>query len=126
MLSLMPWERCWFSGYNRIKQDQERQNMGKRLYVSNISNRATEESIRVLFATCGEVESLNLITDARTKKPKGMAFLVMTTAEEAQQAIAVLSGTLLNGRPLSVSEANTQEPRERRDLDTESGRKNRR
>lgn len=95
--------------------------MGKRLYISNISNRATEESIRGLFEAIGVVESLNLITDARTGKPKGMAFLVMAAEEEAQQAIDTLNGTVLHSRPLNVSEANTQEPRERRDLDTESG-----
>jgi len=97
--------------------------MGKRLYISNISNRATEESVRGLFAAIGAVESIHLITDARTGKPKGMAFLVMAGAEEAQQAIEALNGTVLHGRPLQVSEANTQEPRERRDLDTGSGRK---
>jgi len=97
--------------------------MGKRLYVSNISNRATEASVRELFAASGAVESINLVTDARTGKPKGMAFVLMATDEEAQQAIAALNGTVLHGRPLQVSEANTQEPRERRDLDTAGGRK---
>ena len=95
--------------------------MGKRLYIGNISNRATEESVTALFAAIGRVESLDLIIDKRTKKPKGMAFLVMATEEDARQAIAVLDGTVLHGRLLRVSEANTQEPRERRDLDTEGG-----
>jgi len=97
--------------------------MGKRLYVSNISNRATEAGIRELFTACGAVESVNLITHARTGRPKGMAFVLMAAAEEAQQAIATLNGTVLYGRPLQVSEANTQEPRERRDLDTAGGSK---
>jgi cold-inducible RNA-binding protein len=96
--------------------------MAKRLYIGNISNRATEESIRELFAASGEVVSINLITDARTGKPKGMAFLVMAMDEDALQAIETLNGTVLHGRQLSVSEANTQEPRERRDLDRKSGR----
>jgi RNA recognition motif-containing protein len=95
--------------------------MGKRLYISNISNRATEDSVRNLFAAIGEVVSLNLIINSRTKKPKGMAFLVMATEEDAHRAIETLNGTILHSRPLQVSEANTQEPRERRDLEVEQG-----
>ncbi len=95
--------------------------MGKRLYISNISNRATEDSVRNLFAAIGEVVSLNLITNSRTKRPKGMAFLVMATEEDAQRAIEALNGTVLHSRPLQVSEANTQEPRERRDLGAKQG-----
>jgi hypothetical protein len=41
----------------------------------------------------------------------------MATAGEAQQAIEALHGSLLLDRPLSVTVANTQQPRERRDLD---------
>ena len=97
--------------------------MGKRLYIRNIPPKATEENVRDHFAEIGEVVSTNLITDARTGKSKGFAFLVMGSDEEAQKAIETLNGTLLLGRPLNVSEANTQEPRERRDLDAGSGRK---
>jgi len=97
--------------------------MGNRLYIGNLSFKATEENVRGLFAEIGEVVSIDLITDARTKKPKGFAFVVMASDGEAQKAIAALNGTLLLDRPLSVSEANTQQPRERRDLDSGSGRK---
>ena len=95
--------------------------MGNRLYVGNISFKATEEDIRSLFAGIGEVESIDLVTDTRTGKPKGFAFVAMASDGEAQKAIEALNGTLLLGRPLSVSEANTQQPRERRDLDSGSG-----
>jgi RNA recognition motif-containing protein len=97
--------------------------MGNRLYIANIPLKATEENVKNLFADIGEVVSINLVTNARTGKPKGFAFLVMASDEEARKAIETLNGTLLLGRPLSVSEANTQQPRERRDLDSGSGRK---
>ena len=91
--------------------------MENRLYISNISFKATEEQVRSLFAKIGEVVSFKLVTDARTGKPKGFAFVEMATAGEAQQAIEALHGSLLLDRPLSVTVANTQQPRERRDLD---------
>jgi cold-inducible RNA-binding protein len=97
--------------------------MGNRVYIGNIPFKATEENIRGLFAEIGEVVSIDLVTDARTGKPKGFAFVVMASDEEAQKAIESLNGTLLLDRPLSVSEANTQQPRERRDLDSGSGRR---
>lgn len=96
--------------------------MGNRLYIGKISFKATEENVRGLFAEIGEVVSINLGTDTGTGKPKGFAFVEMASDGEAQKAIEALNGTLLLGRPLSVSEANTQQPRERRDLDARSGR----
>ena len=97
--------------------------MGNRLYIANIPFKATEESVRGLFAEIGEVVSFNLVTDARTGKPKGFAFVTLASDDEARKAIEALNGTLLLGRPLSVSEAHTQQPRERRDLDAGSDRK---
>jgi len=90
--------------------------MGKRLYIKNIPFKATAEDVQGLFAEIGNVVSCDLVTDTRTGKPKGFAFIVMATDEEAQKAIEALNGAVLLGRPLSVSAANTQEPRERRDL----------
>ncbi len=67
------------------------------------------------------MDAINFVTDARTGKPKGFAFVEMASDEEAQQAMGTLNGTLLLGRPLKVSEANTQQPRERRDLAESEG-----
>ncbi len=97
--------------------------MGCRLYIGNIPFKAAEENIRDIFAQAGQVSSIDLVTDARTGKPKGFAFVVMASEEEAQRAIETLNGTELLGRPLSVSEANTQQPRERRDLEADGSRK---
>jgi RNA recognition motif-containing protein len=97
--------------------------MGKRLYVANISFKATEDNLRGHFAQISGVVSIDLVTDRRTGKLKGFAFVEMASDEEAQKAIAALNGTLLLERPLSVCEANTQEPRERRDLDAGGDRK---
>lgn len=96
--------------------------MGTRLYVSNIATSAAEENVRDLFAEKGQVESVNLIM-THSGKPKGFAFVAMASEEDAAKAIETLNGSLFLGRPLAVSEANTQEPRERRDLDRVSNSK---
>ena len=88
--------------------------MEKKLYVGNISFKATEEDIRELFARSGEVETVKIITDAHTGNPKGFGFVEMATVEDAQKAIDELNGTTFMERAITVAEAKPQEPREKR------------
>lgn len=88
--------------------------MGKKIYVGNISFKATQDDIRALFAQAGEVESVNLITDAHTGQPKGFGFVEMVTEEDAKKAIESLNGTMFMERTLAVAEAKPQAPRESR------------
>ena len=60
--------------------------MGNKLYVGNMSFKATDADIKGLFAGIGEVTSVNLITDARTGQAKGFGFVEMATEEDAQKA----------------------------------------
>jgi len=88
--------------------------MEKKLYVGNISFKATEEDIRELFARSGEVETVKIITDAHTGNPKGFGFVEMATVEDAKKAIDELNGTTFMERAITVAEAKPQEPREKR------------
>jgi RNA recognition motif-containing protein len=88
--------------------------MEKKLYVGNISFKATEEDIKELFARSGEVESVKIITDAHTGNPKGFGFVEMATVEDAKKAIDELNGTTFMERAITVAEAKPQEPREKR------------
>ena len=72
--------------------------MEKKLYVGNISFKATEEDIRELFARSGEVETVKIITDAHTGNPKGFGFVEMATVEDAKKAIDELNGTTFHGK----------------------------
>ncbi len=88
--------------------------MGKKIYVGNISFKAKEDDVKGLFSKFGEFESVNMITDAHTGKPRGFGFVEMASDEDAKKAIASLNGTQFMERTLSVAEAKPQEPRERR------------
>jgi RNA recognition motif-containing protein len=44
-----------------------------------LSYNTTEGALRTLFAEFGEIESVNLITDRDTGRPKGFAFVEMVT-----------------------------------------------
>ena len=84
--------------------------MSKRIYVGNLSYQTTESDLTSLFEQAGEVESVNIITDRDTGRPKGFAFVEMG-AEDADKAIAQLNGKEINGRALTVNEARPREDR---------------
>lgn len=75
------------------------------IYVGNMSFDTTEESLRALFEAHGEVESVRIITDRQTGRPRGFGFVEMPNAEEAKAALAAADGTELDGRTLKVNEA---------------------
>lgn len=88
--------------------------MGKKLYVGNMNYRSSEESLRDLFSTYGEVSSVNIIFDRATGQAKGFGFVEMVTEEGAANAIASLNGYEFDGRQLRVNEA-INKPAPRRD-----------
>jgi len=88
--------------------------MGKRVYVGNLSYNTTEGALRTLFAEYGEIESVTVITDRDTGRPKGFAFVEMATDQAAQAAISALNGKSVDDREIKVNEAKPQADRDRR------------
>jgi RNA recognition motif-containing protein len=80
------------------------------IYVGNLPFNATEQDVKVLFERHGKVDSVKMINDRETGKPRGFAFVDMGSAE-AQAAIQGLNGYQMNGRPLRVNEAQERAPR---------------
>ena len=81
------------------------------IFVGNLSFTATEDEIRQLFETYGEVDKVNVITDRETGRARGFGFVEMPDSTAAKAAIAGLQGTDLGGRALNVNEAKPREPR---------------
>ena len=77
--------------------------MSKKIYVGNLPFSATDDEVRNLFAEHGTVESVNLITDRETGRPRGFGFVEM--ADGADEAIQALHQTDMGGRSLNVNEA---------------------
>lgn len=88
--------------------------MEKKLYAGNLSYSATEDDVRQLFSQFGDVESVKLITDRETGRPKGFGFVAMGSQEAAQKAVAELNGTSFMERTITVAEAQPERPRESR------------
>jgi len=79
-----------------------------KIYVGNLSYDVTEEELRQEFLAFGNVESVSMITDKYSGRPKGFAFVEMPTVSEGQAAIAALNGKVIKDRALTV---NTARPR---------------
>jgi len=73
--------------------------------VGNLDITVTEQQLRELFAAHGAVETITIVKNRDTGEPRGIAFVEMTQATEAEAAISALAGTMLNGRPMIVNEA---------------------
>jgi cold-inducible RNA-binding protein len=85
--------------------------MPAKLFVGNLSFQATEEDLRELFQQAGNVETVRIITDQFTGRPRGFGFVEMATKEEATKAVEMLNGRLFRDRNLVVDEARPQPQR---------------
>ena len=79
--------------------------MSKKLYVGNLPFSSTEEDLRSVFERHGSVDSVNVITDRETGRPRGFAFVEMSEESTASEAIRALDGSDLGGRNIKVNEA---------------------
>jgi RNA recognition motif-containing protein len=75
------------------------------IYVGNLPYSVTEQDLRELFESCGEVASANVIIDKFTKQSKGFGFIEMPSQEEAMDAIDKINDQDFQGRNLKVNEA---------------------
>jgi cold-inducible RNA-binding protein len=85
--------------------------MSNKLFVGNLSFNTTENSLNDAFAAFGTVTETNMMMDRETGRPRGFGFITMSSAEEAQKAIAGMNGKDMDGRALTV---NVAKPREER------------
>ncbi len=79
--------------------------MSKKIYIGNLPFSATEQDLRGLFETHGEIDSVNVIMDRETGRARGFAFVEMAEASAADNAIRALDGSDMGGRSLRVNEA---------------------
>ncbi len=79
--------------------------MANRLYVGNLPYSSTDQSLRELFLPHGEVVSASVVVDRGTGRSRGFGFVEMASAAAAAKATEAMNGFLLDGRPLTVNEA---------------------
>jgi RNA recognition motif-containing protein len=85
--------------------------MSTKLYVGNLPYETTESDLQALFESSGQVASINIVRDRATGQARGFAFVEMSDAAAAQQAINTLDKHAYGGRNLTVNEAKPMTPR---------------
>lgn len=88
--------------------------MANKIFVGSLAYSATDDDLAAFFADAGTVVSAKVIMDRETNRSKGFGFVEMSSDEEAKAAIDSLNGKDLAGRPVALSEARPQAPRENR------------
>jgi len=82
------------------------------IFVARLNFKTSSEELEGAFAKFGEVSSAKIVKDRDTGRSKGFGFVEMPNDAEAQQAIATLNETELDGRTIVVKPANPKAPAE--------------
>ena len=82
----------------------------KKIFVGNLSWKASEETLKPLFEAFGTVVSIKIIRDQYTGKSKGFGFVEMESDEEAAKCIQELNDKPFLDRNLRLSPAQERQP----------------
>jgi RNA recognition motif-containing protein len=81
------------------------------IYVGNLAYTIAEADLTETFGEYGTVKRVQVPTDRETGKPRGFAFVEMSTDAEEDAAIEALNGAEWMGRDLRVNKARPKEDR---------------
>ncbi len=76
-----------------------------KLYVGNLPYSVTDDSLRDMFASYGDIASATVIMDRNSGRSKGFGFVEFEDDSAATTAIAEMNGKEFEGRAIVVSVA---------------------
>ncbi len=82
-----------------------------KLFVGGLPFSVTSQQLEELFATYGQIQSAQVISDRYTNQSRGFGFVEMADENAAQEAVKALDGSDLEGRKINVSVARPKEER---------------
>ena len=85
------------------------------IFVAKLDFGVTSEQLKETFEQYGKVLKATVATDRETGKSRGFGFVEMADSDEANNAISALDNYQINGRPITVKEAEKREKRSPRD-----------
>lgn len=75
------------------------------IFVGNLAAEVTEEDLKELFSSYGNISSVKVIKDMFSGTSKGFGFVEMPGQEQAKKAISELNTQDLKGKKITVNEA---------------------
>lgn len=85
-----------------------------KLFIGNLPYDVTEEEVLEIFNKFGEVVNTNLVVDHFSGRPKGFAFVEMSTRSDGHRAMETLNKQEYKNRQLVCNEAKPQKKSKRR------------
>ncbi|XP_060758717.1 polyadenylate-binding protein 4-like [Neoarius graeffei] len=82
-----------------------------KIYIRNLGEDVNNKQLNTVFSKFGSVLSVHVVKD-ESGKSRGFGFVRFARHEDAQRAVAVMNGRVLNGRRVHVSRAQTKEERQ--------------
>lgn len=73
------------------------------VFVGGLDKDATEDDLKKVFSTVGQVTEVRLMMNPQTKKNKGFAFLRFATVEQAKRAVTELKHPMIHGKQCGVT-----------------------
>lgn len=80
------------------------------LYLSNLSYNRDRNGLNSLLAPYGRILNIKIVVEPTTQQSRGMAFVEMSSAQEAKAAMAALDQKIVDGRTLKVKYATPLKP----------------
>ena len=81
----------------------------QKLYVGHLNFDASEDQVRELFGSFGEVQEVKIVMDRFSGRSRGFAFVRMATADDAGKAKEALNGQPFQGKALVIDWARTEQ-----------------
>lgn len=75
------------------------------LYLSNLSYNRDRNGIKSLLAPFGRILNIKIVMEPTTQQSRGMAFVEMSSAQDAKSAMDALDQKIIDGRTLKVKYA---------------------
>ncbi|MEM6279567.1 MAG: RNA-binding protein [Verrucomicrobiota bacterium] len=76
-----------------------------KLYLGNLPYESSEIEVREFLSDFEPIVDFHLPLDRETGRPRGFAFVTLSSREIGERAIEALDGADFNGRPARVREA---------------------
>lgn len=75
------------------------------VYISNLSYKRDRNALKSMFLAFGQIKNIKIIVEPTTNQSRGMAFVEMSSATEAMNAINGLNGKIFDGRTVKAKPA---------------------
>ena len=75
------------------------------IHVGNLAYNVTEDDLRTLFSSFGEVSMVNIVKERSSGQSKGFGFVEMLNNSEADKAMKALNGSKVKEQAIKLSQA---------------------